>query len=117
MSAPPLNIDDAEVVLNLEIEISPENRERFLDFCRRAFPVYESVGGCRMVLYEDVSAPGRFNEVGYYRTLKDYARGEDALKNDPEQARLISEWRPLLKGAPRVTVSRKSGVRSGSLPG
>ena len=107
MGASELSLDDAQVVLNLEIEVPLENRERFFDFCRRAFPVYESVGGCRMLLYEDVSRPGRFNETGYYRTMEDYKRGESALKNDPAQARLIEEWRSLLAGAPQVRVSRK----------
>ena len=105
-----MNIDDAEVVLNLEIEVPLENRERFFDFCRRAFPVYESAGACRMALYEDASHPGRFNEIGYYPTMDDYKRGEDALKSDPAQARLIEEWRALLSGPPKVTIGRKTRV-------
>jgi hypothetical protein len=111
MNALELIIDDVEVVLNLEIEVSIQNRERFFDFCRRAFPVYESVGGNRMVLYEDASRPGRFNEAGYYRTMADYKRGEDAIKNDPAQARLIAEWRSLLSGAPKVTIYRRPPAR------
>ena len=107
MSAPLSSIDDAQAVLTLEIEVPAEYRERFFDFCRRAFPVYESVGGCRMALYEDASRPGRFNEVGYYRTMDDYKRGEDALTGDPAQARLIAEWRSLLGGPPKVSVYRK----------
>jgi hypothetical protein len=110
MGAPELSLDEAQVVLNLEIEVPLENRERFFDFCRRAFPVYESVGGCRMILYEDVSRPGRFNETGCYRTMDDYKRGENAIKNDPAQARLIAEWRALLNGAPKVTIYRKTPV-------
>ncbi|MFI5348084.1 MAG: putative quinol monooxygenase [Elusimicrobiota bacterium] len=97
-----------EVVLNLEVEVSPENRERFFDFCRRAFPVYESNGGNRMALYEDASHPGRFNESGYYRTMADYKRSEAAIGSDPEQVRLIGEWRALLSAPPKVTVYRKS---------
>ena len=110
MSAPELNIAGVEVVLNLEIEVAPENRARLFDFCRRAFPVYESVGGNRMALYEDAARPGRFNETGYYRTMEDYKRGEDALKNDPAQVRLIAEWRSLLNSPPKVTVYRRSGA-------
>ena len=107
MSTPNLSVDDADIVLNLEIEVPLENRERFFDFCRRAFPIYESVGGNRMILYEDASRSGRFNEVGYYRTMEDYKRGEDAINNDPAQARLIAEWRALLSGPPKATVYRK----------
>lgn len=102
MSLPPESIAEAEVVLHLEIEVAGKDRARFLDFCRRAFPVYESTGGCRMALYE--AAPGRFDEVGYYRTPADYRRGENAIKNDPAQAALIREWRALLKAPPRVAV-------------
>ena len=112
MSAPEFGIDDAEVVLNLEIEVSLAHRERFFDFCRRAFPVYEGVGGNRMVLYEDAARPGRFNEAGYYRTMADYKRGEDAIKNDPAQARLIAEWRSLVSGTPKVTIYRKAPTQS-----
>ena len=107
MNAPKL-LDDAQVILHLEVEVAPENRARFLDFCRRAFPIYESTGGNRMALYEDISRPGFFNEVGYYRTLEDYRRGESAVKSDPIQAALIAEWRALLNTAPKVSVYRKT---------
>ena len=92
MSANPFNrIEEATVVLHLEIEIAEENRSKFFDFCRRAFPIYESVGGCKMALYENKSNPGRFDEVGYYKTLENYQRGEYAIKNDPLQSALIKE--------------------------
>ena len=107
MNPAPELIAQAEVVLHLNVEVSPENRERFLDFCRRAFPVYESVGGAAMALYEDLAAPGRFDEVGYYRTEEDYRRGEAAIKDDPVQAALIREWRGLLESPPKVTVQRR----------
>lgn len=35
----------------LEVEVLQESRAAFIDFCRRAFPVYESIGGTRMALY------------------------------------------------------------------
>ncbi|MBI5594924.1 MAG: hypothetical protein HY928_02420 [Elusimicrobia bacterium] len=98
----------AEVVLHLLIEVAPEKRAAFLAFCRRAFPVYESGGGCRMALYEDLSAPGRFDEVGYYLTQADYERGEKAIQEDPAQAALIKEWRSLLKGPPKVSVVKRT---------
>ena len=110
MSPTRMGVAEAEVVLNLEVEVPPENRARFFDFCRRAFPVYESVGGNRMLVYEDASRPGRFNEIGYYRTMEDYKRGEDAIKDDPAQIRLIAEWRSLLSGPPKVTLYRKSAA-------
>ncbi|MFI5360681.1 MAG: hypothetical protein ACHQ49_01825 [Elusimicrobiota bacterium] len=110
MSASKPSFAEADVVLTLAIDVSPEKRGLLLDFCRRAFPVYESVGGCAMALYEDASRPGRFNEVGYYLTMEDYRRGEDAIRNDPEQARLIAEWRSLLSAPPDVSVHRKLAV-------
>lgn len=103
-SLPPRAISDAEVVLHLEVEVAAGRREDFLEFCRRAFPVYESVGGCRMALYEDPAKPGRFFETGYYRAEADYARAERALTGDPAQAALIKEWRALLSAPPRVVV-------------
>lgn len=106
----PETIEEAGVVLHLEVEVAEGDRARFLDFCRRAFPVYESVGGCRMALYEDRSARGRFDEVGYYAAEGDLERAEAALRDDPTQAALIKEWRSLLKGAPKVTVYRRGGV-------
>lgn len=104
---PPDAIADSEVVLHLEVEVAAGRLEDFLDFCRRAFPVYESVGGCRMVLYEDPAKPGRFFETGFYRTEADYARAERALEADPAQAALIKEWRALLAAPPRVSIVRR----------
>ncbi len=97
-------IDDAAVILHLEIEVSEVNRPKLLEFCKRAFPVYESLGGCRMALYEDRDKTGSFDEVGYYQTAEDYTRSEKAIEDDPEQAALIKEWRSLLKGPPRVRI-------------
>ena len=103
-SKPPDKIAEAKVVLHLEVEVEQKDRPRFLRFCRKAFPVYESVGGNRMALYEDRAKPGRFDEVGYYKTLADYRRSEAAIRNDPVQAALIKEWRSLLKAPPEVSV-------------
>lgn len=107
VSPPPWLIEDAAVVLHLHVEVAQEKRKQFFDFCHRAFPIYESIGGNRMFLYEDASAPGHFDEVGYYRTQDDYRRSEDAIKNDPVQAKLISEWRSLLSSPPKVTIQNK----------
>lgn len=106
--APPRGPDAAEVVLHLEVE--PRDPKALADFCRRAFPVYESVGGCHMALYEDRARPGVFDEVGYYLTAADLARAEKALTEDPAQAALIKEWRALLKGPPRVRVFERRKV-------
>ena len=99
-----VKITDAKVVLHLRIEVAPSKRAQFLAFCRKAFPVYESVGGCRMALYEDQMRPGHFDEVGYYETNADFRRGETAIRKDPVQAALIQEWRALLKSPPQVSV-------------
>lgn len=104
---PPVAIADAGVVLHLDVTVEERRREDFLAFCRRAFPVYESVGGCAMALYEDPARPGRFFETGYYRTEADYARAERALEEDPVQAALIKEWRALLSAPPHVSVVRR----------
>ncbi|TPW21901.1 MAG: hypothetical protein FD126_215 [Elusimicrobia bacterium] len=103
-------IRDASVVLHLEVSVAEGRREDFLDFCRRAFPVYESVGGCRMALYEDPAKPGRFFETGYYAAPADYARAERALEEDPVQAALIKEWRGLLAAPPRVSVVHRRAL-------
>jgi|CXWL01.1.fsa_nt_gi hypothetical protein len=103
-------ISDAEVILHLNVEVSEAKRTQFLDFCRRAFPIYESIGGNRMFLYEDTSNPGHFDEVGYYRTADDLRRSEDAIKKDPVQVELIREWRALLNSSPRVTVQHKKMI-------
>lgn len=104
MNPAPAAIDDAQVVLHLRATVPPERREAFRAFCRRAFPAYESVGGLRMALYEDADGAGRFDEVGYYRTMEDYRRSTAALESDPAQAALIREWRALLDGPPAVEV-------------
>jgi hypothetical protein len=104
MASSPQKIEETEVVLHLLIEVAPEDRSLLLDFCRKAFPVYESIGGLRMALYADARDPNRFDEVGYYRSMDDYRRSEAALDADPEHAALIREWRALLKGPPAVSL-------------
>lgn len=99
---------ESAVVLHLEVEVRPERRAAFLEFCRRAFPVYESVGGCRMALYEDPKKPGRFFETGFYASRADLERAERALTEDPVQAALIQEWKALLAGPPRVSVVERT---------
>ncbi len=101
---------EAAVVVRLELLVAPENRARFLEFCRRAFPLYESVGGTTMLLYEREGEPGRFDELACYASEEDRARSERALEQDPAQRRLIEEWRGLLAAPPRVVVTRR--VRS-----
>lgn len=109
---PPEAVAEAAVVLHLEVTVDESRRQDFLAFCRRAFPVYESLGGCLMALYEDPATPGRFFETGYYRTEADYARAERALEADPVQAALIKEWRALLSAPPRVSVVRRHPLTS-----
>lgn len=100
-----MTIDEARVVLRLRVKVSPAKRAAFLAFCARAFPVYESVGGLQMALYEEKE--GRFDEVAYYATPADHARSERALEEDPAQRALIAEWRALLEGPPEVLVERR----------
>lgn len=107
MDKRPEAIADAAVVLHLRVEVAPDKRAAFLEFCRRAFPVYESVGGTRMALYEDPARPGLFDEVAYYASDEDLRRSEAALESDPVQAALIREWRTLLKAPPQVGVVRR----------
>ena len=102
VNGPPHRLDDAAVVLHLLVEVPPGGEGALRAFCERAFPVYESVGGCRMVLYQDAHDPVRFDEVGYYRTLEDYRRSEAALTSDPQHAAFIAEWRQLLAAPPVV---------------
>ena len=104
----PEKSSDAEVLLRLEVQVPPEKREDFLAFCRRAFPVYESIGGCRMALYEDRDRPGCFDELGWYATAEDLDRAETALREDPVQAALIRQWRGLLSAPPKVSIHRRS---------
>ncbi|MBI4055135.1 MAG: hypothetical protein HY402_03265 [Elusimicrobia bacterium] len=100
-------LDDVEVVLYLEVEVEELNRKKFLEFCKKAFPIYESSGGTKMMLYEDINKPGHFNEVGYYKSLKDYKRSEKAIQSDPAQSKLIQEWKSILKGPPKVSIYQK----------
>lgn len=108
MNTKPTAIGEAAVVLLLEIEVGEARRQTLRDFCEHAFPIYESLGGCHMQLYEDRAKRGRFVEIGYYRSEADYERAERAIKEDPVQSGLIEEWRGLLTEAPKVLVLRNS---------
>lgn len=103
----PKTLEESEVILRLGVEVAEDNRPRFLAFCERAFPIYESYGGCRMMLYADNAHPGRFDEVGYYATLEDYRRSEKAIEEDPVQAGLIKEWKTLLEKPPTVSITTR----------
>ncbi len=108
----PAAIEHAAVVLLLEVTVEETNRESFLEFCRRAFPVYESPGGNQMHLYEDRAQRGRFVEIGYYRTEADYERAEHAIGNDPVHEDLIERWRGVVTGDPTVRVLRYTSEAS-----
>ena len=101
----------APVVLHLEIEVAPEKRDAFLAFCRKAFPVYEKTGGCRMVLYEDRSNPNRFDEVGYYDSMEDYDRSERAIEEDLSPAEDGQQRGPYVKrlAGPALQVPERFG--------
>lgn len=107
MKADDIDIKNTEVVLYLGITVKPENRQKFLDFCKRAFPIYESLGNNKMVLYENIKNLNQFEEVGYYLTLDDYKRAEQAIETDPIQSNLIKEWRLLLADPPSVKICKK----------
>jgi hypothetical protein len=102
-----MDIKDATVVLHLRIRLKPGQREAFLSYVKEAFPVFEAGCDCKGVVYVSDQEPDALDEVFYYRTEVDFCEGERLTEHDPRQADLLTRWRALLDGPPRVEVQRK----------
>ena len=105
-----MRIDEAAVVLHLHIRLKPGCRPAFLDYVREAFPVFESGCDCKGAVYALADDPDALDEVFYYRTERDLQQGERLTEHDPVQAALLSRWRKLLDGPPRIEVRRRLEV-------
>jgi quinol monooxygenase YgiN len=92
------------VVLHLHIRVSQEKREELLMFLRDGRSFYEQPGGITMRLLEDNDDENAFIEVFEYDTLEDYQRDEQRVRSDPEMQAVLTVWRSLLCGPPRVCI-------------
>lgn len=101
-----MRIDEAKVVLHLQIRVKAANREAFFAYVRDAFPVFEAGGDCLGAVYAVDGDPDALDEVFYYRTVAAYEAGERAIREDPAQVALLARWRALLEGPPTVVVHR-----------
>lgn len=97
---------DSPIELHLRIQVRPGKRLAFLDFLGEAVPVYESPGGIRVRLLEDLSNDHRFIEVVCYDDESAYWQDQERIAHDPEVKRLLERWRALLVRPPEVEVYR-----------
>ncbi|MBI3268706.1 MAG: GNAT family N-acetyltransferase [Planctomycetes bacterium] len=93
-------------LVSLVYRVKPERRGELLAFLRDAFPFYESPGGIRMALYEDVDQPGRFLELVAYDGEPGYAADQVRIERDPECRARLEAWRGLLDGPVEVLRAR-----------
>ncbi len=103
-------METCEVELHLRIRVAPGKREAFFAFLRAAVPFYESPGGIRVRLLEDMSDDHRFIEVVQYATHEDYREDQARVENDAGMKAFLAQWRALLEGPPGVEVYRRRGV-------
>jgi len=97
------------IVLHLRIRVEPEppqRREELLAFLRDARDYYEQggdgTGGVRMRLLQDAEDENAFIEVFEYDTIEAYQADEQRVANDPVMKAVLTKWRSLLKGPPKV---------------
>lgn len=98
---PPARID-----LHLRCRVAPGRRAEFLTFLREAIPFYESPGGIKVHLWQDINDDHRFIELVRYDDEAAYRCDQDRVENDPAMKAYLARWRSLLAEPPVVEVYR-----------
>lgn len=99
-----LRYDEHMIRLHLNIRVRRENRAALVAFLCEAIPFYESPGGIRIHLVEDLHDPERFIEIVEYATREVYDADQQRVAGDPIMQSYLKRWRTLLDGPPTVDV-------------
>lgn len=94
--------DGVRVDLHLRVRVKPGQRGAFLEFLGEAILFYESPGGIRVWLLEDLHDDHRFIELVSYGDRGAYERDQERVRSDPEMQRYLARWRALLAEPPVV---------------
>lgn len=90
------------VTLHLRIIVKPGRRAEFFKFLREAIPFYESPGGIRVRLLQDLADDHRFIEVVEYADRGAYERDQERVRTDREMGWFLARWREHLAAPPEV---------------
>lgn len=101
-----MNISDATVILHLHIRVRQDRQQAFRDYLQEALPVFEARGDCKGMVYRDAHDGECFDEAFYYASEAAYQASERAIREDPAEIALLTRWRALLEGPPRMVVER-----------
>lgn len=94
-------------IVSLVYKVKGDNREKLLQFLKRAVPVYERPGGIKVALYESIEEPNFFIELVAYAGHSQFAEDQQRVDSDPEMKRLLEEWHELIDGSLKVHLMRK----------
>lgn len=90
------------IELHLKCRVDPARRADFIAFLRDAIPFYESPGGIRVRVLQEVHDEHRFIEVVEYRDETVYQQDQVRVASDPIMKSYLERWRQLLTGTPVV---------------
>jgi hypothetical protein len=96
------------VDLHLRCRVIAGRRAKFLAFLHEAIPFYESPGGIRVHLLENLQDDHRFIELVRYRDQMAYEQDQVRVSHDPTMKRYLGRWRELLAEPPVVEVYRRA---------
>jgi quinol monooxygenase YgiN len=94
------------VDLHLRCRVATGRRGEFLAFLREAIPFYESPGGIKVYLWQDVNDDHRFIELVCYADEAAFQRDQERVGHNPEMKAYLARWRSLLAEPPVVEVYR-----------
>ncbi len=90
------------IELHLKCRVDPARRADFIAFLRDAIPFYESPGGIRVRVLQEVHDEHRFIEVVEYRDETVYQQDQVRVASDPIMKSYLERWRQLHTGTPVV---------------
>lgn len=93
---------DPSVHLHLRLTVAPGRRAEFFSFLEEAIPFYESPGGIRIRLLQDLNDDHRFIEVVEYADRATYERDQERVRSDTEMHAILARWRSLLAFPPQI---------------
>lgn len=91
-----------KIELHLRVRVKPESRPAFEAFLREAIPVYERPGGIRVRVVQGLDDPCELIEIVEYADRRTYEADQKRAESDPEHKAILTRWRQLLDGPPKV---------------
>lgn len=98
-------------IVALRYAVPSERRAALLEFLAGAVSLYESPGGIRVGLYEEMRRPGAFLELVAYAGEEDFAADQTRVETHPEWTRALARWREIVGGPIEVSLARHVALK------